>query len=144
MKSKQSFQDHQNDTLFNILPVCPRCHHFFDEPVKAFTLHHEWRCWVFTDKKSFTASDGNKYPNPFYKFHYAYPPKIHMRKISRINVDKIKENQENEFENRRGVPAEAYFHELVKILHSQDRWNEDEGVPKPRVLNEKLEFIDLE
>jgi len=128
--------------IFNILPICPRCHHFFDAPAKAFTLHHEWHCWVFTDKKSFTASSGESYLNPFYKFYYAYPPPIHMRKISRINVEKIKENQEKEFENRKGVPAEVYFKNVVKILQSQGRWNEDEKVPRPRVLNEKLECID--
>ena len=65
-----------------------------------------------------------------------------MRKISRINVEKIKENQEKEFENRKGVPAEVYFKNVVKILQSQGRWNEDEKVPRPRVLNEKLECID--
>ena len=141
IKARRSFEDGENHLIFNILPVCPRCHHIFDTP-KGFTLHHEWGCWIFSDLKTLGSSQDNRFPNPFYRFMYAYPPPIHRGKVSRIDVESIIENQQQEFVTRDGIPAPQFFQRLESILRGKGLWDEGKGAPKLRMIKQTLEVED--
>ena len=44
IKQRASFKENENDLLFNILPICARCHLIFDSPNHGFTINQEWGC----------------------------------------------------------------------------------------------------
>ena len=86
-------------------------------------------------------SGKNEFPNPFYTFDYSYPPRIHARKIARIDKEKIIENQEKEFKNRYGVPTKEFFQRLEIKLKSKGLWDEETNAPVLKRIRETLELI---
>ena len=111
IEAKSRFDTSENDRIFNILPICPTCHYYFDT-CKAFTLHHEWKCWVFSDKRKYVSSNNITFENPFRSFYYAYPPKFLQRKVNKIKIEQIEANQINEFAVVGGGSAAIYFFTL--------------------------------
>jgi hypothetical protein len=85
--------------------------------------------------------EGNEFDNPFYDFHYSYPPPIHARKISRIDRGKIIENQEKEFNNRYGVPSRVFFERLETKLRGKGLWDEETGAPVVRRIRERMDLV---
>ena len=140
IKSKSRFQKFENDKIFNILPICPRCHYYFDV-CKAFTLHHEWKCWVFSDKANFYSTDEILFDNPFSNFIYAYPPRIHQKKINRIDRELIMENQRKEFVVNNAVSPSIYFSDLEIMLRQIGRWDEHNQRPLGRKITSEMKII---
>ena len=137
VRPKRSFGDDDNHRLFNIVPVCPTCHYYFDEQ-KAFTLHHEWRCWVFSDIKSYKDSSGDSFPNPFVSFKYAYPPRLYNRHIANLDEDVILQNQHHEFKTLRHATPQEYFRNLTLRLKHREMWDIEKNRPRFQRLENRL------
>jgi hypothetical protein len=143
IKKRVTFDQQENHRIFNILPICPTCHYFFDV-CKAFTIHSEWKCWIFSDIRQFSTSDGVRFENPFSEFDYAFPPRNHQKKMDNIEVEFIEENQRNEFLVQNNGSAERFFEYLRLKLIKKGRWNYDSNKPKMRTLSTNLHAIDHE
>ncbi len=145
IKQRASFKENENDLLFNILPICARCHLIFDSPNHGFTINQEWGCWVFSDIRQFESEySKQRFENPFYKFYYAFPPSVHRKSFSRIKKANILHNQEHEFRNKSGFSAEYFFNRIKMILIRKGRWNHEKNIPKERIIKEEINFIDID
>ena len=144
IKGKANFKDSENDVIFNILPICSRCHHYFDK-CKAITLHPVWKCWIFADVKYYKSSTGKgeKYSNPFYEFTHSYPPLPHKGRVDRIGVDKVKEKN-SEFTVKDGLSSEVFFNRLEDELRYKNKWDEEEKRPVIQRLNQYLKMIQID
>lgn len=137
VRARRSFDDGHNHRLFNIVPICPTCHYYFDEQ-KAFTLHHSWRCWVFSDIVSYQDSSGDRFPNPFVSFKYAYPPKLYTRLISNLDENVILQNQHNEFRTLRHSSPHRFFRSLELRLKHRRAWDQERDRPRFQRLENRL------
>ena len=145
IKQRASFKENENDLLFNILPICARCHLIFDSPNHGFTINQEWGCWVFSDIRQFESEySKQRFENPFYKFYYAFPPSVHRKSFSRIKKANILHNQEHELRNKSGFSAEYFFNRIKMILIRKGRWNHEKIIPKERIIKEEINFIDID
>ena len=141
MRARHSFKKHEFDKYQNIIPICPVCHYFFDK--KAFTLHHKWKCWIFSDCPTFSSGVG-EIENPYFKVQYVFPAEEHQLLINQLSEENIISNQENEFMNKSQLPPDFYFKNLKRLLKMQGLWNSMKSRPKLRYLNTNIEIIQIE
>lgn len=138
MKGRAGFKSTELDRIFNIVKICPTCHTYFDLH-GAFTLHGEWRCWIFSDKPSFRDSNNFQIPNPFFGIKYAYSRPFVQRNIDSIEDDYI-EIKQKEFAPKRSVGAMKFFSELEVELRQEGLWDEVNCKPLHGTLSSKIEF----
>lgn len=118
----------ENNTLFNLVDLCPTCHTYFDN--KLITIHPDWRCWIFSDKAYTNSSYGVKFKNRFAKFAYAYCPKEVSEKFELIDRRNIIWNNENEFVNRSDFAPRMFFSILEQKLKNTELWDYENNSPK--------------
>jgi len=141
VRARHKFRENEFHMYQNILPICPNCHYFFDK--KAFTLHHDWKCWVFSDFRQFETSSSSV-KNPYRDFLYAYPPEEHTILINQISEQNILSNQDEEFRNNTNKPAKFFFRSLKMRLQAIGRWHKRDNRPKQRFLDTTMKCIDGE
>lgn len=143
IQGRADFNSSQNDKIFNILPICPTCHYYFDT-CKAFTINFDWKCWVFSDKRAYKSSQDRYFDNPFKDFYYAYPPKIHQRKMNNIEREQIETNQSTQFSVINEGSPKLYFQFVKDRLVKRERWDYQLQRPKMRILSSDLRAIDFD
>jgi len=138
VKGRAAFSENQQDRIFNIVNPCPTCHAYFDL-YGAFTIHHEWRCWVFSDMQTFRDSSNKSVPNPFLGIKYAYCKRSVQRYMDSLEDEYIRTKQV-EFNVRRNIGKLKFFEELKDELRSLDLWDEQKNKPRHATLTRTLEF----
>ena len=138
VRGRTTFRTNEQDRIFNIVNPCPTCHAYFDL-YGAFTIHHDWRCWIFSDKPTFRDSNNNPIPNPFHGIKYAYCRRSAQREMNSIEEEHILTKQ-NEFKTKRNVGKNKYFADLEIELRQLDLWDNQNDRPSHATLSRTMEF----
>jgi hypothetical protein len=138
VRGRSTFRADEPDRIFNIVKVCPTYHSYFDY-YGAFTIHHDWRCWIFSDIPTFRDSKDNPIPNPFYGIKYAYCRLPVQREMDSIEDEHILAKQ-IEFKTKRNVGKSKFFDDLKLELQQLELWDNQENKPLHATLSRTMEF----